>query len=380
MKIENVIGFALSSPYGDGVALGHTLGLKSVGLVEVITDDGVIGIGETYAGVYAPELVAPIADFLKQYLVGIKLAEVDDFRRSISYIPFVGRNGIISSVLSAIDIALWDIRGKIEGKPVWAMLSESRNSEGCALYASAGSSVLSPKEIESELIELLDQGFGAFKMRVGIQNWQTDLERVATARRNLGSERHLMIDAIMGTNKEPWDIQKATARATDLATFDPYWLEEPLHPGDVGAHARLREDISIPIASGEALTGMWEFSQYLDCDGLDIIQPDVSHCGGMGLCRDVVLKAREKELRVAMHVWGSPVAFAANAQMALAFPEIEYLEVPSMSLALSSDIESELWPLSGARLEPTDAPGLGVSLPNFVKEKYSFVPRTGYRL
>ena len=380
MIIADIVGYALSSPYGKGITLGHPLGLKSIGLVEVYTDTGRVGTGETYAGVYAPELIEPVVTFLKRFLLGLDVENQDLVRNRVAHIPFIGRNGIISSVYSAIDIALWDLKGKAAGKPIWALLNGNRYRDGVNLYASGGSAALEPADIEAELDRVLERGFDSYKMRVGLQDWSTDLERVAVARSRLGESRRLMIDAIMGTHKVPWNLETAAARAADLASVHPFWLEEPLYPGDVAAHAQLRAATSIPIASGEALTGLWEFAQYLHSDGLDIVQPDVTHCGGFSVARDVLRLAGETNTRVAMHVWGSSVAFTANAHFALAFPEVEYLEVPTVPLEVSAQIDPEFYNLSGSSLKAPGKPGLGIELTPETKKHYNYVPETGYRL
>ena len=211
-KIKTVRGFALSSPYGKGQSFGQPKSVKSVGFVEIVTDSRVKGIGETYAGVYAPELIAPSVKYFEPFLVGRKVGD-QTIVQQLAQTPFIGRNGLLRSVTSAIDIALWDLRGKLLGKPVYHLLGGSNRA--IRPYASGGSVVLSPSEIQQDVKALLVQGFDAYKMRVGRQSWVSDLKRVAAARETLG-ERMLMVDAIMGTLRPPWDAKTATGKARDL--------------------------------------------------------------------------------------------------------------------------------------------------------------------
>ena len=115
MKITNVDGYCLSSPYGDGKVFGQPLGVKSIGIVEVKTDDGLVGIGETYSGVYVPELIKPTVKLIESLIVGMNPLNIEDVYNSMD-IPFVGMNGFIRSVIGGIEMALWDISGKIQDK------------------------------------------------------------------------------------------------------------------------------------------------------------------------------------------------------------------------------------------------------------------------
>ncbi|MCH7656601.1 MAG: hypothetical protein IIC95_11580 [Chloroflexi bacterium] len=117
MIVTDVIGYALSSPYGANDSLGQPLGVKSIGLIEVHTDAGLVGFGETYSGVYAPELVEPAAAFWKPSLLGKDPLDEAASADLLLSIPFVGRSGLLSSVFGGIEIALWDIRGKAAGRP-----------------------------------------------------------------------------------------------------------------------------------------------------------------------------------------------------------------------------------------------------------------------
>jgi L-alanine-DL-glutamate epimerase-like enolase superfamily enzyme len=379
IKITEITGFGLSCKYGSGSSLGQPLGVKSVGFIEVASSAGVTGIGETYAGVYAPELVAPIVDFLRRLIIGKPVCEVSEISETLRHIPFIGRNGLIRSIASAIDIALWDLAGKLLEKPVYALFAENPRSD-MPVYASGGSAAVDAATIKSELDGLIDEGHKAFKMRVGYQSWASDLKRVAAARKRLGPERDLMVDAIMGTLTPPWTSETAIARAQDLEDFSLRWLEEPVHPDDLSGLAETRRLSPVPIAAGEAYSGEGEYEELLAREAVDILQFDATHSGGIEACLKLSEQATEQNLGSAIHVWGSAVALAANIHLAFAAPKIDILEIPMVPLEISQHMWIDAPQIHGGILSAPSAPGLGVHIPPDLKERYKLVPDSGYRL
>ena len=376
-RIKKVEGFALSSPYGKGKSLGQPLGVKSVGLVKVYTDSGVYGLGETYSGVYAPELVQPIVSFLENYLVGRSIGD-DLIFNDITNIPFIGGNGILQSVFSAIEIAIWDARGKILEVPSSQLISNNCRKE-IPLYASSGTVVFSPHEIIQDVESILNLGYTAYKMRVGYQDWKTDIKRVENARSALGNN-DIMVDAIMGTLRPAWSTDKAIRRAKDLAEFNLRWLEEPVHPENIKGLAEVCHSGIIPIAAGEAYSGNGEYQAILDLQAVDVLQFDATHSGGMLSCVELAKKARVIELDSALHVWGSAIAIAANVQVALAVPSVDILEIPMVSLELTEKMWVEPPKIKNGVWHASDVPGLGVMLDDSLIRKYQLQPNSGYKL
>ena len=377
VKITKVEPILLSSPYGKGDSLGQPLGVKSIGLVKIHTDLKVYGLGETYAAVYMPEIFISIVMQIEPYLVGRSLGSlglVDD----IDNIPFIGRDGIIRSVTSSIDIAIWDLRGKILGVPTRTLFTKNyRNS--VPVYASSGSAVFSPSEIISDVDEILSSGFKAYKMRVGYQNWATDLERVRVARDTLGSS-DLMIDAIMGTIRPTWDRDTAVKRANDLSVFEPRWLEEPLHPNDILSLADVRRRTDIDIAAGEAYSGTSDYDFILHCKAVDVLQFDATHSGGIEYCVSLAQKSKTFGLKTAVHVWGSAVALASNASVALSNDHVDILEYPMVPLEITDHMWVSRPLISNGCFVASDAPGLGVDLTRNTIDRYPFIQGSGYKL
>jgi len=373
LKIIDINGFGLSSPTIDSSYLGYLNNskFKNIGIVEVITDENIVGYGETYAGVYCAELIKPTIEFLKDYLIGKELNNPQKISSLISSIPYVGRNGFFSSLSSAINIALYDILGKKMGIPTYQIFNKKKSS--IKVYASNGSSTFNPKEIEEDVKSILDLGFDAYKMRVGYQTWENDLRRVEAARHILGSDNLLMVDAIMGTLNPPWSKKEAEKKINSLKDYDLYWIEEPLHPNNLNGLSELNS--LFPVAGGESLSGKHEFDIYFEKKCVSYIQPDVTHSGGFDVCLDIAKKWN----KTAAHVWGSGIAVLANLHFALA-ADIHILEIPMMTLTITDEILEARIKIEDGRIKAPDTPGIGIKITNEIKEKYKLRKDSNYRI
>ena len=358
MKISKVIGYGLTSPVKGGhTYYGYQSDTKNIGIIEVHTDTGLVGFGETYAGVYCAELIEPTVKYLESYLVGLDVADVD----IISSIPYIGRSGLVKCISSGIDIAVHDILSKAQNVPLNEYLGGDNE---IPVYASNGSAVFTPKQIEEDVKSILDKGYTAYKMRIGLQDRDTDLQRLYTARKYLGSHTELMVDAIMGTNPNKWDYKTALQWSEDLEQFNICWLEEPFTPTDVHNYTKLRSSSNVAIAGGEALNQMLEFDLYKDMKAVDIIQPDVTNSGGIKECIEIVSKFGNNN--TAMHVWGSQVAINANKHFARAF-NVSYLEIPMMELEINDHIKAK-------------GTGIDIYISEEVKEKYKLKIKQNFKL
>tara|TARA_R110001583_G_scaffold13766_1_gene58631 strand:- start:13143 stop:14219 length:1077 start_codon:yes stop_codon:yes gene_type:complete len=358
MKITKVIGYGLSSPVKGGhTYYGYQSATKNIGIIEVHTDTGLVGFGETYAGVYCAELIEPTVKYLESYLIGLDLVDID----IINSIPYIGRSGLVKCISSGIDIAIHDILSKAQSVPLYEYLGGDNE---IPVYASNGSAVFTIKQIEEDVKSILDKGYTAYKMRIGLQGRFEDLQRLHTARKHLGSHK-LMVDAIMGTNPDKWDYRTAHQWSRDLEQFNISWLEEPFIPTDVHNYTRLRSVSNVPIAGGEALNQMLEFDLYKDMKAVDIIQPDVTNSGGIKECAEIVSKFGSKN--TAMHVWGSQVAINANKHFAKAF-NVSFLEVPMMELEINDYITRG------------NGTGIDIYISEEVKEKYKLKTKQNFKL
>ena len=314
---------------------------------------------------------------MESYLVG-RLIGDDLIFDDIKNIPFIGGNGILQSVFSAIEIAIWDVRGKILEMPTCQLINKN-SRKSIPLYASSGTVIFTSDEIIADVENILNLGYTAYKMRVGYQEWDTDIKRVESARNTFGNN-DLMVDAIMGTLRPAWSTDTAISRAKDLVDFNLRWLEEPVHPENIKGLAEVCHSELVPIAAGEAYSGNGEYQTILDMQAVDVLQFDATHSGGILFCVELARKAELMKLDSAIHVWGSAVAIAANAQIALTVPSIDILEIPMVSLELTEKMWIEPPIIKDGIWHSSDAPGLGVTLDDSLMHKYKLQPNSGYRL
>ncbi len=373
MRITDVTGYYLSSNYGDGKVFGQPLGIKSIGIVEVHTNDNIVGIGETYAGIYAPELIGPTIDFIKRLIIGEDPTDIELVLTKMN-IPFISSVGFIRNVISAIEISLWDIRGQMENKPIYQLLSDSVNL--VTVYASGGSVQFSPDEIKRDVDNILRLGHTRYKMRIGYQQqWQDDIQRIKSCEQLLPN--NLMADCIMGTLNK-WDLPTAISRLKELEEFNLAWIEEPLHPSNLLGVSQLTNSVNSPIAMGESLSGP-EFDGYIYHSGIQYIQPDVTQCGGYLQAMKIIKKARAEDIKVALHVWGSAISQLANLHLAIAL-HVDFYEIPMVELQLSDDLKEPFMVDNGILNYDVSGSGLGINLTEEIKNKYSGIKNSGYQV
>ena len=324
-------------------------------LVRVTTDAGPTGIGAGY-GLYG-------FDPYKDLFIGQDPLALERHFRVIDNLNFAyGRAW-------ALDIALWDLAGKITGQPVWKMLGGL--SDRCCAYASTGS--LHSAEETIELAEhCLERGFKAMKLRFGRPEWRDDVAVVAALRERVGERLVLMVDCNQGW-RMPWDTQTswqfkdAIAVARALEELGVYWMEEPLHRGDVEGMAALRAATDLRLAGGEGNGELYELQDLIQRRCLDVLQPDVTWCGGISGLRRVAIMAQENHLLFTPHTWTIGIGLLANVHLAAGLAGSPYVEFPydppgwtldrrDYPLARPVDIDPAGWIVLG------DAPGLGLEL------------------
>ncbi len=264
--------------------------------VKIGSDTGQQGVGYTYTvgTLGASAIHSMIKDDLVQFLLGKDPERIEEIWHEMWWrLHYVGRGGIASFAISAVDIALWDLNANAAGQPLWRFLGGDANE--VKVYAGGIDLMFSTDQLSNQTIRNLDHGFRAIKMKVGRQNVQEDRDRVAAVREILGPELTLMVDANMG-----WSVEQAIEAAGLLKEFDIYWLEEPTIPDDIEGHARIARE-GIPIASGENLHTFYEFQKILAQGGLSFAQPDVSNIGGITNWLRVADLAMDQNLPVSSH-------------------------------------------------------------------------------
>jgi L-alanine-DL-glutamate epimerase-like enolase superfamily enzyme len=375
VKITAIEPVLLTAPYG---IEGAHLSRRSACLVEVSTDEGITGIGETYAGVYVPELAADIVRYFAGMLVGLDARNPNALYRTAYWgSSYFGRTGLTVMVLSAIEIALWDILGKALGVPVHQLLGGPIH-HSLPVYASGGTPTLTIEQLAAQAAYAKARHYKGFKMRANFFQYQPEVEaeRVATARAALGDGMMLALDAVQSFNPHPWSVKQAARMLAMLEQYGLSWAEEMLPPFDPAPYAELRRLSPTAISGGEGITTAAQFEQWLRAGAFDLAQPDATIVGGIGEARRVCDAAAAHGVQIAMHVWGCGPALAANYQLAFTVPNCVILERPIMNNPLEAELMTEPLIIENGQVRPPTVAGLGVRLTDDVKEKYRYVPGT----
>lgn len=341
-------------------------------VIAVHTDCGLVGIGSCFTS--AP-LVRASLDVLEPLLVGETGLEPERLAEKLHRATFwLGRGGSLTHTISGIDQALWDVFGKATGQPVSRLLG-GRYRDKVRPYASL--LMDEPSKLRDQLHELRAQGFTSFKLGwgpFGRVSRHLDEEIVCTAREAVGDEAELMVDA--GGSDSNWSngYKWALSTAKMLGGYDVAWFEEALRPDCLDDSVLLRQNSPIPISGGEVLTRRQSFDPWIQRGALDILQPDVTKCGGISELRKIAWRAHDRGLRVIPHGWNTAVGLAADLQLAAALPDTDRIEYVTGSPYVD-ELAATPWTLVDGLLEIPATPGLGVELDPAALERYSDNPQ-----
>lgn len=329
-------------------------------LLLVQTDEGVHGWGSCYTN---DKLVEGALHVLEPMFIGENALEPERVSEKMHQATFwMGRGGTITHTVSGIDIALWDILGKVTGQPIGRLLG-GRYREKVQPYASL--LMDQPEPLRAYLEKIKSRGFRAFKMGWGpfgrVSN-ALDEAIVRTARETVGDDCKLMVDAggsdAFWTNGYKWAMRTAEM----LAEYDVYWFEEPLQPDALDDYVQLRRVSPVPISGGEVLTRRQSFQPWLQAGAFDIVQPDVTKVGGISEERRIGWMAQENGIRFIPHGWNTAVGLAADLQLSSAFPGTNLIEYITGSPYLD-ELVQEKWQLDDeGMLDIPSGPGLGIQL------------------
>ncbi|HEX2033037.1 MAG TPA: mandelate racemase/muconate lactonizing enzyme family protein [Chloroflexota bacterium] len=298
-KIVDVRAVALAIPLDRPTRIStRTVTAREFVLVWVDGDDGVSGIGYTYAGTVGGRLVRDaVLQCLRPLLVG-EAPELIERHWATMYQDslLIGRRGALLRAISAVDIALWDRLAVVAGLPLYRLLGAYRDSVPC--YASGGyyRDEDPVRAITAEMERYVAMGFRDVKMKVGAA-LEVDVARVRAAREVIGATGRLALDA----NNAYRSVPEAMRAARAFEPFDPWWFEEPLSPDDIAGHAALARQLEVPIATGEIHQTRWEFRDLIERQGADILQPDAGVLGGVSEWLKVARAAQVFDIPVAPH-------------------------------------------------------------------------------
>ncbi|QCP48526.1 mandelate racemase/muconate lactonizing enzyme family protein [Trinickia violacea] len=268
-----------------------------------------------------------------------------------------------------LDIALWDLAGKIRGEPCWKMMGG--RAKRVRAYASSGVH-RHPDDMAKMARHVIERGFPALKIRFGRTRLADDLDTLAAVRGAVGDKLELMVDCNQGwrmpwDTKAPWTVDEALAVARELEKQNVYWMEEPLHRGDYDGYAKLRRQTPVRIAGGELTRERYEFDQLLARECLDVVQPDVACTLGMEGLRKLAQAVEAHGKVFTPHTWGNGIGLAANLHLTAGAASAPFIEFPydppewsierrDFMLEHPIDIDREGW------LNLSDAPGLGLAI------------------
>jgi L-rhamnonate dehydratase len=380
MKITAVELFVLRSPglYRNPEGAEEPPGPPYLGIVKVSTDAGITGYSdiETAPTVAKAVVEAPqwseagmeCFDGLASLLIGENPLETERlwykmYRGSIYY----GRRGVALQAISAIDIALWDIAGKFYNTPICLLLGAKWRDKVRA-YASTLFRP-DPRAIREATKVYLDQGFTAVKFGWGVfgKNRKLDLQLVEAARRALGDDNDLLVDTGWFVERTP---KEAIQLVRSLEPFKPFFIEELLHPEDYAGYRQLASSVETLIACGEQESTEWGFQQLIDQASIDVLQPDLTRCGGFTVGRKIVFMAERANRLVIPHSWCSDLLTAASLHLNAFQRRAIFVEFNTSQGPLSRDIVRNPLKLEDGHLCVPEGPGLGVEIDDEVIARY----------
>jgi L-alanine-DL-glutamate epimerase-like enolase superfamily enzyme len=341
MKIVDIrttpLSYRCDPPYGSA---GGMQARRGALLVEIETDERIIGVGEAGVGGGATESV--IEKVLRPMLLGEDPLRIEGlWQKMFARTRQFGRRGVVMNAISGVDIALWDIAGKAARMPVWRLLGGCRDR--VEAYASGGfyQEGKSADDLAAEAEGYRARGFRGMKMKVGrnpstqtplrhlvehaescVVEPEEDIARVAAVRGALGPQAKLMVDVNCA-----WSPAMAIEMGRAFEPYGLYWIEEPVATDDIDGSARVAAALATPVAGYETEIGLYGFRELICRGAVDIVQPDLAWAGGFSECRRIAALAQAHHLMVAPHAFAGAVLLAASLQFLAAIPNGLLLEL-----------------------------------------------------
>jgi galactonate dehydratase len=352
MKIEKVEGFVVGS---DKVGANYA--------VRITTDSGISGVGQSGAWGY-PDATEKVVDQHAEYLLGKDPFAIEHHQQALYRLrPF--RGNIVSGAISAIDIALWDIKGKHFGVPVWELLG-GKVRDKVRLHLLLGGS--NPDEVGTKARAAAEEGYTALKLdplQSGYQD-QTMARLIEGARDMAAAARDavgLDVDLIFELHRKLTPMQ-GVAMAEALAEFQPLFIEDPIQIDSIALQAELARRFTFPLANGERLSSIWEFRDLLAAGGPQHVRPDLGIAGGLTGCRKIAAIAEAHHSALVSHNFLGPLLTAASVHLDVSIPNFltqEYTDLDESPAAPDALFRTTLKRVGGYILAP-EAPGIGVEI------------------
>lgn len=346
----SLVVLPLENPVSDAKVLtGRQKPLTETALlfVEVTTEQGQRGMGFSYSKRAGGRALFAHLEEVMDAALGQDPSDIDRIYQSLLWAgASVGRSGVATQAIAALDVALWDLKARRADLPLAKLLGAHRDS--CRVYNTSGGFLqASVEEIEERATASLASGIGGIKIKVGQPDWKADLARVAAIREHLG-DTPFMVDA-----NQQWDRALARRMCRELEQFELVWIEEPLDAWDAVGHADLSRIFDTPIATGEMLTSVPEHMALLEAGYRGIVQPDAPRIGGITPFLRFATMAAHANLALAPHF-----AMEIHLHLAAAYPSEPWVE----HFEWLNPLFEERIEIRDGRMWVPDRPGLGFTL------------------
>ena len=370
MKITDVRCVILKQPTIEMIGDGS----QDTVVIFVDTDEGITGVGEVDSSPYVVKAIVetPASHMacmgLREVLIGEDPLDVERlWRKMYEKSLYYGRRSAAIHAMSGIDLALWDIVGKKFGVPTGKALGGTYRDK-----IQAYCSVLMPGT-EKEIYELVEKhmhkGYQGMKLGWGAlgESFEKDIKLVKWCREALGPDKQLMIDIGMR-----WTDVKGAMRAVKaFEDYNVFWVEEPFHPDNLNGYARLNAVTDVHISGGEEVGTLWEYRELLERGCIDIVQPDLSRCGGLTIARKLIDLAEEYNAMVVPHAFKTNILMAATLQYISTLPNAWYQEFCEQDTLLRQELTTPLFKIDDeGYVHIPQEPGMGIAVVPEAMERY----------
>ncbi len=375
MKITSIEGFILTDKLKESFYFSQwEYSERRICIVKITCDNGYVGWGEGYG---PAEVIKAGIEYLTPFIMGANPLETETiwetmYRRTLDF----ARRGILVSALSAIDVALWDLKGKILKQPVFQLLGGKKRDTiipyATGMYFTNGVHHLG-EVLSEEARHYADSGYKAMKMKVGL-GIEEDIRNVKLVREAIGPDIKLMIDA-----NHAYNLREAIHLAKAVEPYNIYWFEEPISPEYYSQYAELRSKTTIPIAGGECEYLRFGFQTLLQSKSVDIVQPDICATGGLTEAKRIAVLASVYGVEVVPHTWGTGIAISAALHFVANLDTIPgrlktpnfFIEYDRTENGLRDALTSSDMVIRNGEIKLSDCPGLGFEFNEDALYKYA---------
>ena len=346
--------------------------------VKVYTDEGIDGVGEATLE-YKEKALLGALEHIKEYLVGENPLDIEKHWHAIYRDAYWRGGAVLTSALSAVEMALWDILGKSLGVPVSQLLG-GRVNDKVRIYVNGWfAGAKKPEEFAEKAKAAVARGvtalkwdpFGKSYLNISSADLEAALGCVGAVREAVGDGVDLLIE---GHGR--FNIPTAVKIAKELEKFRPMFFEEPVPPDNLDALREVKERSPVAIAAGERLYTRWDYRPMFDKMAADYIQPDVSHAGGIMELKKIAAEAESRYIPFAPHNPSGPVANAATLQLAATCPNFEILEIMYSDVEWRADVTNESLDYKDGYITIPDKPGLGIEIDEAACYSHPYKPHT----